>query len=254
MSSLKNDRSLFSRLYIATCEHQSGDPTTLFAHENQQSPPSLSILGGLRSCTKSDLVKCILNASPECPVMNAPPVHAKILDWPAIVHMLSPGQSITFQDYVDSIFLPFLTNELASVLRLDLVWDRYDPASLKNMTRDKRGQGVRTRVTPSTKISKGWANFLRDSGNKEELFKLLASSISSLKIEGKEVKSTLGTDVITTSVRDQTGKLAPCNHEEADTLMMVHTADAVAQRVYCCALWIPMCWPSQLAVFPRFLE
>lgn len=41
--------------------------------------------------------------------------------------------------------------------------------------------------------------------------------------------ATLDSSVISTSGRDTTGSLSPCNHEEADTCMMVHVRDAVAE-------------------------
>lgn len=44
----------------------------------------------------------------------------------------------------------------------------------------------------------------------------------------KDLYATNGPSVLSNSVRDKKG-LEPCNHEEADTRMMVHLADAVAQ-------------------------
>ena len=55
-------------------------------------------------------------------------------------------------------------------MRLDLVWDTYLPESLKESTREKRGKGVRRKVSGQTKLPGKWMDFLRDSKNKEELF------------------------------------------------------------------------------------
>ena len=52
---LKNDCSLFSRLYIA-CQTREGNLEEFFKHENQPWPPSLSMLGQLRGGTKADLL------------------------------------------------------------------------------------------------------------------------------------------------------------------------------------------------------
>ncbi|XP_063543982.1 uncharacterized protein LOC134754187 isoform X2 [Cydia strobilella] len=229
---LKNDCSLFSKLYIATCEHRTGSLDSFFAHENQATPPSLSVMGKMRSGTKSDLLKCLINhcdPAHTAIVPSSPPVSAKVLDGSALVHMLSPGHNKIFHEYADTVFIPFLHREFATVSRIDLVWDRYDNESLKNTTREKRGTGQRTRVTLNTKIPKGWSNFLRDSTNKEELFHLLTSQCHTAKYaSNKELYVTDGEVVLSNSSRDKQ-KLEPCNHEEADTRMMVHVADAVAQ-------------------------
>ena len=48
IAALKSDCGLFSRLYIS-CQTRAGDLKQFFSHENQASPPSLSIGGKLRS-------------------------------------------------------------------------------------------------------------------------------------------------------------------------------------------------------------
>ena len=44
--------------------------------------------------------------------------------------------------------------------------------------------------------------------------------------EGKEVYSTHGSSVLTSSNRSEMSNLAPCTHEEADTRLMIHALDA----------------------------
>ena len=55
---LRNDCSLFSRLYIA-CQTRKGNLPDFFRHENQPTPPSLSKLGEIRSGKKADLLRCL---------------------------------------------------------------------------------------------------------------------------------------------------------------------------------------------------
>lgn len=228
ITGLKNDCSLFSKLYISTCEHRTGDLDSFFSHENQASPPSLSVMGTLRSGVKADLIKCLVNMSEVLSVPNLPPCSTKILDGPAIVHMLAPGNSRTFVEYADTVFVHFLSREFETVSRLDLVWDRYDKDSLKNSAREKRGEGARTRVTATTKIPKGWPNFLRDSSNKEELFRFLNSrALSAQYASGKQLYVTQGSAILTNTSRNLND--LDCNHEEADTRLMVHVSDAVAE-------------------------
>ena len=99
-----------------------------------------------------------------------PVVDAKLLDGVAVVQMLNPGTARTFQEYSDLVFLPYVTNQLATAKRVDIVWDVYIPDSLKGTTRQKRGKGIRRRVAPSTQIPKKRKDFLRVDGNKTELF------------------------------------------------------------------------------------
>ena len=47
--------------------------------------------------------------------------------------------------------------------------------------------------------------------------------------DGKTVITTHGSNVLCNPFRDDTNILAPCTHEEADTRIMVHLADAVKE-------------------------
>lgn len=80
----------------------------------------------------------------------------------------------------------------------------------------------------STKVPKGWENFLRQSDNKTALFHLLAASISDLNIPGKTFFATQEENVVRSPQEADGSSLAPCNHEEADTRLFVHLADAVS--------------------------
>ena len=112
------------------------------------SPPSLSDLGKLYlPSTKSDLLKCIE------PFEQAEPpslYDCIVLDGAAIVHSLLPAGAKIFIEYADNIFIPYLTKQLSVTARLDIVWDSYIPDSLKESTRDKRGKGIRRKVSGPT--------------------------------------------------------------------------------------------------------
>ena len=58
VTALKNDCNLFSRLYIS-CQTRSGDLETFLMHENQATPPLLSLGGKLRLGNKADLLGCL---------------------------------------------------------------------------------------------------------------------------------------------------------------------------------------------------
>lgn len=227
VSSLKNDCSLFSRLFIAS-QTRAGDLDEFFAHENQACPPALSHMGKMRLGKKSDLVGCLEDLIP--PRENAaasPSVEVMILDGAAIVNMLAPGNAKTFSEYASQVFLPYITSQLQHTSRVDIDWDEYCPESLKTDTRKKRGKGIRRRVEPSSSIPGNWQAFLRIDENKVELFAFLATRIATTETE-KQIISTHHKDVLCTQPRDVAG-LAPCSHEEADTRILLHVEDAVRQ-------------------------
>ena len=96
LNSLKCDVELFSRLYIG-CQTRDGNLEEFFWYENQACPPSLSVAGKLHLNTKSDILVC-LSDSFEVPA-EAPRVSSVVIDGAAIVQMLKPGDSKTFQQY-----------------------------------------------------------------------------------------------------------------------------------------------------------
>jgi len=68
------------------------------------------------------------------------------IDGAVVVQLLKPGKSKTFLEYSATVFEPYIMKEIGKVERLDLVWDRYLPNSLKATARAKRGLGLRVRV------------------------------------------------------------------------------------------------------------
>ena len=80
----------------------------------------------------------------------------------AIVNMLKkPGASKTFQEYSETVVLPYVINQLRNVERVDVVWDRCLPGSLKDSARSEREKGIRRRVRPDTRIPGDWKALLR---------------------------------------------------------------------------------------------
>ena len=222
VSSLRNDCALFSRLYIA-CQTRDGNLDEFFKHENQAYPPSLSQHGSLRLGTKSDILSCVENCAQS--QTSAPEIEVTILDGAAVVHMLMPGISKTFDEYAQNVFLPYIQSHLHRSSRVDIVWDVYVKNSLKSQTRSKRGKGIRRRVQGSQCIPSNWQSFLRVEGNKTELFAFLARHVVHIMTD-KQVVTTDGPNVLCMPPQD-TSNLSPCNHEEADSRMMLHIADAV---------------------------
>ena len=220
---LKEDRSLFGRLYVAS-QTREGDLSNFFKHENQPWPPSLSKYGEMRVGTKSDLLQCLEALCPK--PQYTPCVDVAVLDGAAVVQMLGPGTCTKFSEYVEAVFMPYIMRKLGAVQRLDVVWDIYKNDSLKSATRQNRRSGLRRRVGLHTAMPGNWQSFLRVNENKTELFSLLAEQLVLARVAGKEVYSTIHERVLSSPIRDDMRGLAPCTHEEADSRIFVHVADA----------------------------
>jgi hypothetical protein len=224
LKSLRNDCTLFSRLYIA-CQTRDGDLDEFFKHENQAYPPAISTLGQLRLPTsKSDLLECLpkTGSSDACPEVDV-----LLLDGAVVVNILLPGIAETFDDYTRLVFNPHIERQLREVLRLDLVWDRYFDDSLKSATRSKRGKGIRRHVVPKGKVPSQWKDFLWINSNKTELFELLSQQVVTIT-SPKVVIATLGSAAISNRGEEVTA-LSNCTHEEADSRIFVHAMHATSQ-------------------------
>ena len=72
---------------------------------------------------------------------------------------------------------------------------------------------------------------MRVDENKEELFLYLAEQLTTIGTDHGEVVSTKHETVVFNNDRPDAADLSPCTHEEADTRVLLHTADA-ARRGY----------------------
>jgi len=227
LKSVQNDCGLFSRLYIG-CQTRNGNLDTFFEHENQAYPPSISEFGTLRFGSKSDLLSCLekVTSISDSETGLPPLIDMLALDGAVIVQLLKPGKAKTFADYATDIFLPYIQSQMARVQRLDLVWDSYQPLSLKATTRAKRGTGARVHVGAQVPVPSNWKEFLRDDQNKSELFKFLSERTICIPLpESKCLLATSGENVLFSGNNDFES-LQPCLHEEADTRLVLHAANA----------------------------
>ena len=124
-------------------------------------------MGKLRAGTKDDLLACF---EPVGSQVNAPSVTCVVVDGPAIVHLLKPGTSKSFDEYANLVFVPYILSHFNQAKRVDLVWDRYICDSLKSTVRAKRGTGSRRRVVYPAPMPGNWQNFLHVDRNKAKLY------------------------------------------------------------------------------------
>ena len=174
-----------------------------------------------RQGSKSDLLSCFTTLYPDnVPDVSTVVVDTYVLDGAVIVQMSSLGCCKTFSDYRDKVFIPFVLSHLKKAKRVDVVFDVYHTASLKTACREKRGTGIRTRVLSDTKIPSNWQQFLHVDENKQELFSFLAEG--SFKATEGEVVVTRGDQANCLAGDVEISSISPCNHEEADTRMLLH--------------------------------
>ena len=72
-----------------------------------------------------------------------------------------------------------------------------------------------------------WQSFQRVNENKAELFQFLGKQAESIQSGDKEVYITFAEQVLTSSVREDKSRIEPNSHEEADSIIVLHVADAV---------------------------
>ena len=230
LAHLRKDSNVFCRLYVAS-QVRHGDVEEFFSHENSTYPPSISEFGELRlPSSKADIVSCVqktcsLSSEVTAPALM-PTVSALIIDGAALVHMLTPGAGITFQEYSDCVVMPYIKTRLGTVSRVDIVFDQYIKGSVKSQTRQSRGCGSRIAVKPGVKMPRNFKQFLSEESNKEELFNMLATNLVSIESPGKEIFCTLKDKVLSSVGEESVVSISPSSHEEADAQLLLHASDA----------------------------
>ena len=97
-------------MYIS-CQARDGDLIQFVQLENQVCPPSLTNMGQMRQCAKSDLLQCLQVSQPNQVILFCDPeVDAELLDGAFVIHMLSLTSSgaKTFADYATSLFVAYI--------------------------------------------------------------------------------------------------------------------------------------------------
>ena len=120
----------------------------------------------MKGVKKSDLICCLVEDESGI-ATERPSVDAVILDGAAVVHLLKPVGLKTFAEYSSEVFSPYISSQIRGASRCDVIWDRHDADSLKNMTRAKRGTGHKRRVEAANKLPNDWNEFLKRDENKE---------------------------------------------------------------------------------------
>ena len=158
----------------------------------------------------------------------------------ALLQMLGHGKAAAFGELATKIF--HVVRQLfntSSVLRVDIVFDRYDTEhSIKEMERQRRQNvsGYEVQIySSSVPVPKLWDKFMSSNTNKAGLARFLCEHCSSQYVvcvpSGKMFLLSGGFADREKAVimRDGSCKLCEplsCNHEEADTRLIFHASDA----------------------------
>jgi len=234
LGTAKANAALITKLFLSLQARPQADIDDFFRHENQREPPSLSYQGKLISGTKSALLACLPGMPDPGRSQASKEASVLVLDMAAVIRIVKPLRATVFGEYTHMHLLPFLESQMTcNTMRVDAVWDRYQDASLKSQTRFKRGDAGRhrTRVSAKTPIPKGseWQKFLTNSNNKDELFNFLSEQLAELTTGAKYHLFTTKASHVLSNRPSDVLTMSPCQHEEADTRMMLHLQHAAEQ-------------------------
>ena len=232
----KSSRDLFARVLLAASNREIDLPH-LLSHSLADFPLSIATVdGNLKRTAKSKLVHILeLNDSVDPDQVR---VDAIMVDAMAMIQMLkSPADC--FGQLAVQIFRKLMSLATRySAARVDFVVDRYPDVSIKNAERSRRAGGdcqVINVHSDNQKTPQQWKKNLSVGRNKESLLSCLANS-------WKRFHSSLfkGMTLYITN-KKSCWKLSPvencvcssdivadleCNHEEADTRLLLHAKHA----------------------------
>ena len=238
-ATLKSNRNLFARMLLLAQSININMKEVLYS----LGPFPLSISteqGSLRKTPKSKLLDLIETSTNSESVENVPAGGALILDAMAIVQAITKPPT-TFGELADQIFdTAIKTGVYHKCLRVDFVIDTYPESSIKDIEHSVRASDGATVVKiygAEQKVPTQWKKFLKHGPNKVSLIQFLFQKwcmYMSAKLCGL---------ILYVCVNDQCHCLLPaatsdapvivervpelaCDHEEADTRMLLHASHA----------------------------
>lgn len=234
------DRELFGRLLVAA-KSRNINLKEVLSYELCSVPIALAHPdGSLRKTTKSTLMHILekeVTSKINLPVSQIPTVY--LIDGMALVQMLKSGGCATFDEmslkYQDIILNALLHN---NTTRVDLVFDQYLPASIKDGERSRRGESASLEVkihSGSMPVPKQWSKYISNPKNKVNLCDFLCHSLceklpSRLQpthkvfLAGGFRDGSVTVSLMQSSVTVE--QSLQSDHEEADTRLMVHAKQA----------------------------
>ena len=226
---IKLNSEIFSEA-AAVLEHRTFPIEKIFNFEQHFFAPAISDFGELHlPKNKSDLVYTIVTPCHNPPAVGEAefdPTSTIILDGLRLVTQFHPNPSMTFIDYVNYLSKNVISLFFVFNQRVDIVFETFLEKSLKASTCQKRGHGPRRSVSKLTKCPSNWAQFLKDSLFKEELYTFLAEELTPLTYpEGRQLYATSKENILSNGSLP----MEDCDHEDADSRMLLHAKHAISQ-------------------------
>ena len=230
---LKIDRHLFGKMAIIAQTRQLNMKDVL-THPLGPVPWALATSEGfLRKTSKASLANELEKLS--LPTEDLPSTSASIIDAMSIVQK-TKGRHKTFSDLSDAIFRKILAEGSCSN-RIDVVFDVYRDQSIKNAERVvQRGSSTATsfkNIQACHQIQQ-WKLFIKSSSNKTNLIRFFAKEWKQASYRRRLAGKTMfiGYDeecwnLTESSVQEAIG--LRCNHEEADTRLLLHAKNAAEE-------------------------
>ena len=224
---LTDDCQPFCKLFIS-CQSRECDLYDFFRHRNHLFPAELSDGGKLHACQKSQLA-AVLESHVTLPD-NEPQADVIIIDDSALVNILPPRTSNTFEDYAPLDILPTIRAYSIKYERTDIVFDVYQPSIMKAESRSKRGGGVAwSQAQGNKQMQRSFklAQLIGRQLQQTELFTFLADKIEQMPSPNMVIvtKEENALSNHTISIEG----VSPCSHEEAETQIFVHAMHAAQE-------------------------
>ncbi|KAG1654512.1 hypothetical protein GQR58_024970 [Nymphon striatum] len=248
---IKADRNLIQRLFVAAQSGRDIDLNAILSHELSKVPRSLASTNGkLHTSDKAQLQKLLVG---EVDIFKSlPKSEAKtclLIDGAALIQAIGkPAKAQTFEDLSVEFCNSVLKRFGPVYSRVDLLFGRYQDLSIKSGTRSKRSEAGKVkpirRVISSkdVKLPSNFKSFLSLSENKADLAAFLSEAMVEMAEEQLNPTHELVVaggfeDLLKVWIStDRSTDHLSSNHEEADTRLILHAADASQQGYERCVL------------------
>jgi len=226
---LRMDRDVFARMALLG-QFRQIDMKVVFTYPLGPLPWSLADPYGLpRKTCKAKLSQQLERQSPV--TENYPENATSIFDGMAVLQKMKIPSGATFHLVANRVFELVMST---GSKRVDVVFDVYREVSIKNVERSKRvstSDGVQYKNILPAYTVKSWNKLLSVTSNKPEIVKFLVSEWRKETFRGK-----LGNRILYVTTEDHCWRVNAdtcepvpelrCNHEEADTRMVLHAHHA----------------------------
>jgi hypothetical protein len=230
---LKADRSILQRLITAYEAGRHVNLSEILCHELLPVPISLAETNGsLRTRDKSILTNVLISNIPTPPSLDNSMLGTDatlIIDGQALVQSLGKPKGLTTFGHLGDAFKTAALQGSALFKRIDIVFDRYYPSSIKAGKRKKRAQGTtpirRVIEHRNVPLPSNWNNFIALSDNKADLARFLSEQLIILAPDDKIIVVAGGfnqEEMVASSDHDVDTKRLEAKHEEGDTRIILH--------------------------------